>query len=109
MCYQAEPYFTVQISCGFLAHTERMTDKTEAERIQQLCNLQTAVVKAIETKQKSEKPPKLYDLTTLQRDANRLFGYSATPLSRPWTMPNRCTRRSCFPIHARTVGISPVK
>ena len=77
MGFQAEPFYSVQISCGFLAHTERMADKTEAERIQQLCNLQTAVVQSIETKQKSEKPPKLYDLTTLQRDANRLFGYSA--------------------------------
>ena len=77
MGFQAEPFYSVQISCGFLAHTERMADKAEAERIQQLCNLQTAVVQSIETKQKSEKPPKLYDLTTLQRDANRLFGYSA--------------------------------
>ena len=77
MGFQAETFYSVQISCGFLAHTERMADKMEAERIQQLCNLKTAVVQSIETKQKSEKPPKLYDLTTLQRDANRLFGYSA--------------------------------
>ena len=77
MSFQAESFYTVQISCGFLAHTERMSDKAEAERIQRLCNLKTAVVRLVETKQKSEKPPKLYDLTTLQRDANRLFGYSA--------------------------------
>lgn len=75
--FQPELFYTVQISCGFLAHTERMTDKAEVERIQQLCHLQTAVVMNIETKQKSENPPKLYDLTSLQRDANRLFGYSA--------------------------------
>ena len=77
MSFQAESFYTVQISCGFLAHTERMSDKAEAERIQRLCNLKTAVIRSVETKQKSEKPPKLYDLTTLQRDANRLFGYSA--------------------------------
>lgn len=77
MGFQAEPFYSVQISCGFLAHTKQMADKAEAERIQRLCNLQTAVVQSIETKQKSEKPPKLYGLTTLQRDANRLFGYSA--------------------------------
>lgn len=77
MSFQAESFYSVQISCGFLAHTERMSDKAEAERIQRLCNLKTAVVRSVETKQKSEKPPKLYDLTTLQRDANRLFGYSA--------------------------------
>ena len=77
MSFQAESFYSVQISCGFLAHTERMSDKAEAERIQRLCNLKMAVVRSVETKQKSEKPPKLYDLTTLQRDANRLFGYSA--------------------------------
>ena len=77
MSFQAESFYTVQISCGFLAHTERMSDKAEAERIQRLCNLKTAVIRSVETKQKSEKPPKLYDLTTLQRNANRLFGYSA--------------------------------
>ena len=77
MSFQTESFYSVQISCGFLAHTERMSDKAEAEQIQRLCNLKTAVVRSVETKQKSEKPPKLYDLTTLQRDANRLFGYSA--------------------------------
>ena len=77
MSFQAESFYTVQISCGFIAHTERMSDKAEAERIQRLCNLKTAVIRSVETKQKSEEPPKLYDLTTLQRDANRLFGYSA--------------------------------
>lgn len=75
--FQSEPFYSVQISCGFLAQTERMKEKAEAERIQQMCNLQTAVVKSIDKKQKSEKPPKLYDLTALQRDANRLFGYTA--------------------------------
>jgi len=77
MGFQAEPFYSVQISCGFLAHTERMAEKAEAERIQQLCNLQTAVVQSIETKQKSEKPPKLYDLTTLQREANRYYSFTA--------------------------------
>ncbi len=75
--FQSEPFYSVQLSCGFLAQTERLTDKAEAERIQQMCHLKTAVVRSIDKKQKSEKPPKLYDLTTLQRDANRLFGYTA--------------------------------
>lgn len=38
---------------------------------------QAAVVKQVEKKQKSAQPPKLYDLTSLQRDGNRLFGYTA--------------------------------
>lgn len=75
--FQAEPFYSVQISCGFLAQTERMKDRAEAERIQRQCNLRTAVVKRIDRQQKSEKPPKLYDLTALQRDANRLFGFTA--------------------------------
>ena len=41
------------------------------------CKGQTAIIKAVERKEKSEKAPALYDLTTLQRDANRLFGYTA--------------------------------
>ncbi len=79
--FQPESFYTVQISCGFLAQTERITDLAEAERIQQLCHLKTAVVRSIETKQKTENPPKLYDLTSLQRDANRLFGYTAQQTS----------------------------
>ncbi len=75
--FQTEPYYAVQINCGFPAQTERMQDKAEAQRIQQKCNLRTAVVKKIDKKQRVEKPPQLYDLTTLQRDANRLFGYTA--------------------------------
>ena len=75
--FQPEAFYTVQISCGFIAATERLKDKAEAERIQELCNLHTAVVKNIEKKQKKENPPRLYDLTCLQRDANRLFGFTA--------------------------------
>ena len=41
------------------------------------CADQTAVVKCVEQKERTEKPPALYDLTTLQRDANRILGYTA--------------------------------
>lgn len=75
--FHPESFYTVQMSCGFLASTEHLKDKAEAERIQELCNLHTAVVKNIEKKRKKENPPKLYDLTSLQRDANRLFGFTA--------------------------------
>ena len=43
----------------------------------QSCASQTAVVTKLERKEKSEKPPALYDLTTLQRDANRILGFTA--------------------------------
>ncbi len=75
--FQPEPFYSVQISCGFLAQTERIRDKAEAERIRQACHLQQAVVKSVERTRKTEKPPRLYDLATLQRDANRMFGFTA--------------------------------
>lgn len=75
--YQSETFYTVQLRCGFIAHSERMTSKEEAERIATACHMGTAVVQAIDKKHRNEKPLKLYDLTTLQRDANRIFGYSA--------------------------------
>lgn len=75
--FHPEAFYTVQMSCGFIASTERMSEQAEAQRIQELCNLNTAVVRNIERKQKKENPPRLYDLTSLQRDANRLFGFTA--------------------------------
>ena len=75
--FQSETFYTVQLRCGFIAHSERMTSKEEAERIAAACHMGTAVVQTIDKKHRIEKPPKLYDLTTLQRDANRIFGYSA--------------------------------
>ena len=72
-----EPFYTVELRCGFTAVSSRLKSKEEAERIAAMCQYKTAVVTKIEKKQHIEKPPKLYDLTALQRDANRLFGYSA--------------------------------
>ncbi len=75
--FRAEPFYTVQMSCGFIANSERMKDRDEAEHIAQACRCKTATVQRIEKKRRTEKPPKLYDLTSLQRDANRLLGFSA--------------------------------
>ena len=75
--FQQEPFYTVKLRCGFDAFSDRITDKEEAEALQKACHLNTAVVKSVDQKTRSENPPKLYDLTTLQRDANRIFGYSA--------------------------------
>ena len=76
--FKPEPFYTVQLECGgFIASGDRLKDRNEAESIQAACLGRTATVKAVETKEKSEKPPKLYDLTSLQRDANRLFGFTA--------------------------------
>jgi len=75
--FRVEPFYIVQFSCGFLAQSGRMKTREEAERIRASCHCKKAAVKQIERRQKKEKPPKLYDLTALQRDANRIYGYTA--------------------------------
>lgn len=75
--FRVEPFYTVQLSCGFLAQSGRMQTREEAERIRAACHCKKAAVKQIERRQKKENPPKLYDLTALQRDANRIYGYTA--------------------------------
>jgi DNA topoisomerase-3 len=71
-----EPFYTVQLDCGFTAATERMKDRKDADAVLIACE-NKATVQTVERKEKSEKPPTLYDLTTLQRDANRVLGYTA--------------------------------
>jgi len=74
--FKPEPFYTVQIGLdGFTASSERYKKKAEAEAVSKGCSVAT-VTKA-ERKEKSEKPPALYDLTSLQRDANRVHGYTA--------------------------------
>lgn len=75
--FQVERFYTVQLSCGFPAQSGRIKTREEAERIRASCHCKKAAVKQIERRQKKEKPPKLYDLTALQRDANRIYGYTA--------------------------------
>lgn len=76
--FQSEPFYTVQLSIGDAAATsERYQEKQDAEKITAACKGQTATVKSVERKEKSEKAPALYDLTTLQRDANRILGFTA--------------------------------
>ena len=74
--FKPEPFYTVQIDLdGFTASSERFKKKSDAEAVSRGCSV-AAVTKA-ERKEKSEKPPALYDLTSLQRDANRVLGYTA--------------------------------
>lgn len=75
--FQVERFYTVQLSCGFPAQSGRIKTCEEVERIRATCHCKKAAVKQIERRQKKEKPPKLYDLTALQRDANRIYGYTA--------------------------------
>ena len=73
-----EQYFIVHIlCCGADAMTNRISSRDEAEKIAEDCMGGQAVVTSMKTEEKTLPPPKLYDLTTLQRDANRLFGFTA--------------------------------
>lgn len=76
--FQSTPFYTVQMDCGSLtAISERLRERTEAERIAALCDGKEARIIKLEQKERLEQPPRLYDLTSLQRDANRLLGYTA--------------------------------
>ena len=77
--FQSEPFYTVQlVPEGFAANGERMKEKTEAEKVVEECRMAgTATVVKAERRDRTEKPPALYDLTFLQRDANRQLGYTA--------------------------------
>ena len=76
--FKPEPFYTVQIGLdGFTASGERYKKKAEAEAEAVSKGCSVATVTKAERKEKSEKPPSLYDLTSLQRDANRVLGYTA--------------------------------
>ena len=62
---------------GAEAVSEKFTDPAEAEQAAAMCKGAAITCTSVTKEQKKEQPPKLYDLTTLQREANRLFGYTA--------------------------------
>jgi DNA topoisomerase-3 len=73
-----EPFYVVEAVNGDIkTEREKVLDKATADAIASECNGKTAFVKSVEQKEKSESAPKLYDLTTVQREANRLFAYTA--------------------------------
>ena len=76
--FQPESFYTVHLDFdSFSAAGERMKEQAEAERLAGDCNSKTAAVTSVVQTEKTEKAQALYDLTTLQRDANRLLGYTA--------------------------------
>ncbi|MDL2253584.1 DNA topoisomerase 3 [Ruminococcaceae bacterium OttesenSCG-928-I18] len=76
--FTAEPFYTPVIEVeGLTAAGEKLATPKEAENVRAVCDGGSATVLSVEKKGKSEAPPKLYDLTSLQRDANRLLGYTA--------------------------------
>ena len=76
--FQKEKYHIVHIAGGGVeAASDRFPDPAEAESVKTACGGAQAVCASIQREKKTEQPPKLYDLTTLQREANRLFGFTA--------------------------------
>lgn len=62
---------------GLLVVSGSIASEAEADALAEKCQGKTAIVTKVEKKRKKASPPKLYDLTTLQREANRFFGYTA--------------------------------
>lgn len=76
--FQKEKYHIVHISAGGAeAVSSRIPDAAEADAIKTACAGAQAVCASVTREKKTEQPPKLFDLTTLQREANRLFGFTA--------------------------------
>ena len=78
--FTPEKFYTVSLAFadGGTASSKRFSQKADAETLLANCRKEVStVVQKLERKEKTEKPPQLYDLTTLQRDANRLLGFTA--------------------------------
>ena len=76
--FRKEKYHHVRLALeGAEAVSDRIVSPEDAQAIRDACDGQRAVCVSLVWEKKTEKPPKLYDLTTLQREANRVFGYTA--------------------------------
>jgi len=78
MMFRKEKYHHVRLKVnGAEAVSEKIVSPEDAENVKTACADRSAVCVSVKREQKKEQPPKLYDLTTLQREANRIFGYTA--------------------------------
>lgn len=75
--FKPEPFYTAELDFGsFTATSEKFKKKSDADAVIPKAG-EPVVVQSVTSKEKTEKAPALYDLTTLQRDANRQLGYTA--------------------------------
>ena len=78
MSFKKEKYYHVRLALGDAeAVSEKFSDKDAAEKIATSCKGKTAVCTSLTSEKKEALPPKLFDLTALQKEANRIFGYTA--------------------------------
>ena len=76
--FKKEKYYHVRLALsGAEAASERISDKAEADALKTTCEVSKAVCTSLVKEKKTAAPPKLFDLTSLQREANRIFGYTA--------------------------------
>lgn len=75
-------FFIVELDCGgFTAISEKYDNESYAAKIAKMCDGKTAFITGIENKTVNDNPPKLYDLTSLQRDASKKYGYTSKQTS----------------------------
>lgn len=72
-----QKYFTVVLDMGFPAESARIDEENTADMLEYSCNGKTVTVSDVKKEVRSISAPKLFDLTTLQREANKKFGYTA--------------------------------
>jgi len=76
--FHKEKYFNIHVEKdGLTADMEKIKTEDEAKTIAAACDKKQAVVSSVRKETKTVNPPKLYDLTTLQREANRYFSFTA--------------------------------
>ena len=76
--FHPEAFYTVSLGCGSLAAvSEKFGNKEAADALAAACAGQPATVRTVQRTEKTENAPRLYDLTALQREANRSLGYTA--------------------------------
>ena len=76
--FKKEKYYHVRlVLSGAEAASEKLSDRSEADKLKAACEVSKAVCASLVKEKKTAAPPKLFDLTSLQREANRIFGYTA--------------------------------
>ena len=76
--FKKEKYYHVRLALsGAEAASERISDKPGADTLKAACEAETAVCVSLTKEKKTAAPPKLFDLTSLQREANKIYGYTA--------------------------------
>ena len=76
--FKKEKYYHVRLDLsGAEAVNERISDREKADTLKAACEAETAVCVSLTKEKKTADPPKLFDLTSLQREANKIYGYTA--------------------------------